>query len=58
VDVWDRFGRHLATTETAEPGGVAWSGETESGARARPGAYIVRMTAGEEARSQTVVIEG
>lgn len=62
VDVWDRFGEHLATPleETAPSGGareVTWAGETESGATAGPGIYIYRVTIGDSAESGTVLIE-
>lgn len=62
VDVWDRFGEHLATPleETALPAGaheVSWSGETESGATAGPGLYIYRVTTGDTAESRTVLVE-
>jgi FlgD Ig-like domain len=62
VDVWDRFGEHLATPleETALPAGaheVSWSGETESGRAAGPGLYIYRVTIGDTAESRTVLVE-
>jgi len=58
VDVWDRFGRHVASPEP-QPGAseVAWSGETESGATASPGIYIMRITTGEDAESAMLHIE-
>jgi photosystem II stability/assembly factor-like uncharacterized protein len=63
VDVWDRFGQHLATPleEAALPAGahdVSWSGETESGGRAGPGLYVYRVTVGDSAESRTVLVEG
>ena len=62
VDVWDRFGEHLATPleETTPSDGareVTWAGETESGATAGPGIYIYRVTIDESAESGTVLIE-
>jgi photosystem II stability/assembly factor-like uncharacterized protein len=62
VDVWDRFGEHLATPleETAPSDGareVTWAGETESGATAGPGMYIYRVTIDDSAESGTVLIE-
>jgi photosystem II stability/assembly factor-like uncharacterized protein len=60
VDVWDRFGRHLATPlEAGRPpaGGVEWDGATESGGKAKPGIYIYRVTAGEDAESGTLLVE-
>lgn len=62
IDIWDRFGEHLATPleETApHPGAreVSWSGETESGATAGPGIYIYRVTIDDSAESRTVLIE-
>lgn len=62
VDVWDRFGKHLATPleETSPADGereVSWSGETESGATAGPGTYIYRVTIDDSAESGTVRIE-
>jgi photosystem II stability/assembly factor-like uncharacterized protein len=62
VDVWDRFGDHLATpydesAPTAGPREVSWSGETESGGTAGPGVYIYRVTIDEDAESGTVLVE-
>ena len=61
VDVWDRFGRHLATpldeATTAEEAEAEWSGETYSGEIAGPGLYIVRVTADDWSESRTVVVE-
>lgn len=63
VDVWDRFGEHLATPleETAPDDGpweISWSGETDSGATAGPGIYIYRVTIDDDsAESGTVLIE-
>jgi len=62
VDVWDRFGRHLATPlEEADPDDgvreVSWSGETDSGATAGPGIYMYRVTIDDSAESGTVRIE-
>lgn len=62
VDVWDRFGRHLATpTQETEPDAgtrdVLWSGETEAGGDAAPGIYIYRVTIDDEAQSATVLVE-
>jgi photosystem II stability/assembly factor-like uncharacterized protein len=63
VDVWDRFGDHLATpleVTALEPGThrVSWAGETESGDSAGPGLYIYRVTLGDSAESRTVLVEG
>ena len=62
IDVWDRFGEHLATPldESAPSPGtreVSWSGETESGGTAGPGIYIYRVTIGDSATSGTVLVE-
>ena len=62
VDIWDRFGEHLATPldEAApQPGPreVTWSGETESGGKASGGLYIYRITVGDWAESRTLRIE-
>ena len=62
VDVWDRFGEHLATPldEAApQPGPreIMWSGETESGGRAVGGIYIYRVTMGDWAESRTLLVE-
>jgi hypothetical protein len=62
VDVWDRFGEHLATPldERAPAAGereVRWSGETESGATAGPGIYIYRVTIDDSAESRAVLVE-
>jgi len=62
VDIWDRFGEHLATPleETAPAAGareVSWSGETESGGQAAPGIYMYRVTIDDSAESRTVLIE-
>jgi photosystem II stability/assembly factor-like uncharacterized protein len=62
VDVWDRFGDHLATPlDESEPSAgareVHWSGETESGGKAGPGIYIYRVTIDDEAESGTVLVE-
>jgi photosystem II stability/assembly factor-like uncharacterized protein len=62
VDVWDRFGEHLATLldESAPSAGareVHWPGETESGGKAGPGIYIYRVTTGDDAESGTVLVE-
>jgi hypothetical protein len=62
VDVWDRFGEHLATPldeATPQPGPreVMWSGETESGRRAVGGIYIYRVTMGDWAESRTLLVE-
>jgi hypothetical protein len=61
VDVWDRFGRHVATpvdepSGLAEAGELVWTGETKWGRPARAGTYIVRVTTGEDSESHTVVI--
>jgi hypothetical protein len=63
VDVWDRFGDHLATPlpETELDAGthrVVWAGETESGRIAGPGIYIYRVTVGASTTSRTVFLEG
>lgn len=63
VDVWDRFGDHLATplAETAqEPGTrqISWSGETEAAGRAGAGLYIYRVAVGDLTESRTVLVEG
>ena len=63
VDVWDRFGEHLATPldDPAPAAGAreaSWSGETESGPVAKPGVYIYRVTIGDSAESGTVLAEG
>jgi photosystem II stability/assembly factor-like uncharacterized protein len=55
LDVWDRFGGHVATVSGDEP---TWSGETERGDTASPGMYIVRVSAGDWSESRAVVIEG
>lgn len=62
VDVWDRFGKHLATPleESAPAAGereVTWSGETESGDTAGPGVYLYRVTIDDGAESGAVLIE-
>jgi photosystem II stability/assembly factor-like uncharacterized protein len=62
VDVWDRFGEHLATPldGTVPPPGthrVSWSGETESAGTAAPGLYIFRITSGDSTESRTVLVE-
>jgi photosystem II stability/assembly factor-like uncharacterized protein len=63
VDVWDRFGRHVATpvdepSGVAEAGELVWTGETKWGRSAQAGTYIVRVTSGEDSESHTVVIRG
>lgn len=62
VDVWDRFGDHLATPldDRAPAAGAreaSWSGETESGPAAGPGVYIYRVTIDDSAESGTVLAE-
>jgi len=62
VDVWDRFGEHLATPlDERAPGAgereVRWSGETESGVTAGPGIYIYRVTIDDAAESSAVLVE-
>lgn len=62
VDVWDRFGRHLATPmqEPRPAAGVrevVWSGETTAGGRAEPGVYIYRVTIDETAESSTLLVQ-
>jgi len=58
VDIWDRFGRHVASPEpTSGATEVAWSGETESGGIADPGIYILRVTVDEDADSRTLYID-
>lgn len=61
VDIWDRFGEHLATPldETTPDAGVrdvTWSGESEKRRRATGGLYIYRITIGEAAESRTLLI--
>ncbi len=63
VDVFDRFGEHLATPmyeERPEPGEreIAWSGETRSGGSAGDGIYLIRVTVDDDAESHAVVIRG
>jgi len=63
VDIWDRFGEHLATmlNDDAPAAGGArrftWSGEISSGGSAEPGAYIYRVTIDDHAESRVVAIE-
>lgn len=62
VDVWDRFGRHLATPLDQPAGATAarevtWDGETKWGEAVGPAGYIVRVTAGDWSQSRTVVVE-
>ena len=62
VDLWDRFGRHLATPAdlTSPPPGaqeVAWSGETESGRAPHGGIVIARVTIDDDAESRTLLVE-
>lgn len=62
VDIWDRYGDHLATpldesAPSAGPREVPWSGETESGRKAGPGIYIYRVTIDDAAESGTVLVE-
>jgi photosystem II stability/assembly factor-like uncharacterized protein len=62
VDLWDRFGRHLATpADLAAPAEgtheVTWSGETESGRGPQGGMVIARVTIDDDAESRTVVVE-
>ena len=60
VDVLDAQGRHVATLErgSAAPGrrAITWSGCTDRGGRARPGAYFVRARmAGQECAARFVL---
>jgi hypothetical protein len=62
VDIWDRFGDHMATPlneATPSPGRreVLWSGETESGKQVTGGIYIYRITMGDWAESRTLLVE-
>lgn len=58
VDIWDRFGRHVASpAPEADAGQATWSGETESGGTAGPGIYVVRVTVDGEAESRTLYVE-
>ena len=55
VDIWDRFGEHVASSRP-EPAGeeIVWSGETASGAQAPPGIYIMRVASDGDAESRTL----
>lgn len=62
IDIWDRFGRHLATpldeaTPPAEVREVHWAGETLSGCEVRGSVVIYRVTVDHQATSQAVFIE-
>jgi photosystem II stability/assembly factor-like uncharacterized protein len=62
VDIWDRFGRHLATPlDDAVPAAglreVSWDGETESGRWVGDEVVLYRVTVGDQAVSQAVLIE-
>jgi hypothetical protein len=62
VDLWDRFGRHIATpTDQAEPQAgaheLSWSGDAESGRRPPGGIIIARVTIDDEAESHTFLVE-
>jgi photosystem II stability/assembly factor-like uncharacterized protein len=62
VDLWDRFGRHLATPAdlASPPAGaqeVSWSGETESGRGPHGGIVIARVTIDDDAESRTLLVE-
>jgi photosystem II stability/assembly factor-like uncharacterized protein len=58
IDIWDRFGRHVASPEP-EVGAteITWSGETEAGGTATPGIYILRITVDDDAESRTLHVE-
>lgn len=63
VDLWDRFGRHIATPtdQLAPPAGaheLSWSGDSESGRRPPGGIVIARITIDDEAESRTLLVEG
>jgi len=57
VDIWDRFGEHVASPRP-EPAGeeIVWSGETASGAQAPPGIYIMRVASDGDAESRTLYL--
>jgi photosystem II stability/assembly factor-like uncharacterized protein len=62
IDIWDRFGDHVATPldePTPRPGRreVLWSGETKGGRQVKAGIYIYRVTMGDWAESRTLLIE-
>jgi photosystem II stability/assembly factor-like uncharacterized protein len=63
VDVWDRFGRHMATPlEESSPSAgtreATWGGETEEGGQAGPGIYIYRVSVDDHVESGTLLVEG
>jgi photosystem II stability/assembly factor-like uncharacterized protein len=63
IDVWDRFGEHVATPLEArapEPGphAVSWAVETPSGERLPGGFYIHRVQMDDAVESHTVLIGG
>jgi len=63
VDVFDRFGRHVATPlDQAEGAGdvseATWDGTDEAGGTAGSGYYIYRVTVDDDAESGTLLVEG
>jgi photosystem II stability/assembly factor-like uncharacterized protein len=63
VDVWDRFGRHLATptkdpTSAETRHDVVWSGQTDDGEQVGPGIYLYRVTVDDRSESRAVMIGG
>jgi photosystem II stability/assembly factor-like uncharacterized protein len=63
IDVWDRFGEHVATVlkqETPQAGErvAKWNGRTDSGNSAAPGFYIYRVSTEHLSHSRIVRIVG
>lgn len=62
LDIWDRFGEHIATLHDKSASGkdkreITWSGETESGRKVKQGLYIYRITTDDSAESHSLVIK-
>ena len=60
VDVFYRFGRHVATPLDESAAGVSeatWDGSTDAGEQARGGYYIYRVTVDDDAESGTLLVE-
>jgi len=60
VDVYSRFGRHVATPLDASAEGVSeatWDGSTDAGEQAGRGYYIYRVTVDDDAESGTLLVE-
>jgi flagellar hook assembly protein FlgD len=61
LDIWDRFGRHVGTVadETRPAPGertFAWDGRDAAGQAVPDGAYILRLTADDEAGSGILIL--